>query len=184
VNLRFYVRRTVAGEVRRGVVFVREIVPRWAIAKVAQVCFGEKYIALPMTHKVIEPTSEGGRIQPNIVGATGKMERHPRRSERPAGASAHRIARGILHRALLGIRRRSEGGTLGVPRGTRPLAHLADASASFEGDVSELYGADAGGTLSGAPARFRPGGGRFDGGGALGPEALKDAGGRLPPRTS
>ena len=42
VNLRFYVRRTVAGEVRRGVVFVREIVPRWAIAKVAQVCFGEK----------------------------------------------------------------------------------------------------------------------------------------------
>ena len=41
VNLRFYVRRgangrTVDGEVRRGVVFVREIVPRWAIAAVAR----------------------------------------------------------------------------------------------------------------------------------------------------
>src|ERR1039458_6088794 len=35
VNLRFYVRRTAGGEVRRGVVFVREIVPRWAIAAVA-----------------------------------------------------------------------------------------------------------------------------------------------------
>lgn len=63
VNLRFYVRRVVGGEVRRGVAFVREIVPRWAIAKVAQVCYGERYVALPMKHKVVEPTSEGGRIQ-------------------------------------------------------------------------------------------------------------------------
>ena len=63
VNLRFYVRRRLGGEVRRGVVFVREVVPRWAIAKVAQVCYGERYVALPMAHKVIEPTSEGGRIQ-------------------------------------------------------------------------------------------------------------------------
>src|SRR5437879_1909670 len=34
-NLRFYVRRTHEGEVRRGVVFVREVVPRWAVAAVA-----------------------------------------------------------------------------------------------------------------------------------------------------
>ena len=32
VNLRFYVRRTVGDEARRGVVFVKEIVPRRAIA--------------------------------------------------------------------------------------------------------------------------------------------------------
>jgi uncharacterized protein YqjF (DUF2071 family) len=35
VNLRFYVRREELGEVRRGVVFVAEIVPRRAIAAVA-----------------------------------------------------------------------------------------------------------------------------------------------------
>jgi len=35
VNLRFYVRRQVSGSVRRGVVFVREIVPKRAIAAVA-----------------------------------------------------------------------------------------------------------------------------------------------------
>ena len=34
VNLRFYVRRCEATEVKRGVVFVREIVPRWLIAAV------------------------------------------------------------------------------------------------------------------------------------------------------
>jgi uncharacterized protein YqjF (DUF2071 family) len=52
VNLRFYVRRTVAGEVRRGVAFVREIVPRWAIAATARRAYNEPYIALPMRHEV------------------------------------------------------------------------------------------------------------------------------------
>ena len=36
VNLRFYVRRSVDGVVKRGVVFIREIVPRRAIAAVAR----------------------------------------------------------------------------------------------------------------------------------------------------
>ena len=41
VNLRFYVRRRVSGEIRRGVVFIREVVPRWAIAAVARAVYGE-----------------------------------------------------------------------------------------------------------------------------------------------
>lgn len=52
VNLRFYVRRKEGDELRRGVVFVREIVPRWAIAYVARTFYNEKYVALPMTHEV------------------------------------------------------------------------------------------------------------------------------------
>jgi uncharacterized protein len=43
VNLRFYVRRDTGGEVRRGVVFVKEIVPRTAIAWVARSFYGEPY---------------------------------------------------------------------------------------------------------------------------------------------
>src|SRR5258708_1289001 len=50
VNLRFYVRRTVGDEVRRGVVFVKEIVPRRAIAWIANAVYNEQYIALPMSH--------------------------------------------------------------------------------------------------------------------------------------
>jgi uncharacterized protein len=50
VNLRFYVRREVDGEVRRGVVFVKEIVPRAAIAAVANVLYGEPYEAMRMDH--------------------------------------------------------------------------------------------------------------------------------------
>jgi len=52
VNLRFYVRRQVGSEVRRGVVFIRELVPRRAIAFVARTFYKENYVALPMAHEI------------------------------------------------------------------------------------------------------------------------------------
>ena len=52
VNLRFYVRREVQGQLRRGVVFIKEIVPRLAIAWLARVLYNENYVALPMRHEV------------------------------------------------------------------------------------------------------------------------------------
>jgi uncharacterized protein len=52
VNLRFYVRKKSADTWRRGVVFVRELVPRRAIALVARAFYGERYLALPMKHKI------------------------------------------------------------------------------------------------------------------------------------
>ena len=51
VNLRFYVKRKVGDEVRRGVCFVKEIVPRWAIATVARVFYGEPYECWTMAHR-------------------------------------------------------------------------------------------------------------------------------------
>src|SRR5579862_1820772 len=52
VNLRFYVRRKVGGEDRRGVVFIAEIVPKRAVAFVARVAYGENYVCLPMKHSI------------------------------------------------------------------------------------------------------------------------------------
>lgn len=52
VNLRFYVRHNSGSEWRRGVVFVKELVPRRAIAWVARVAYGENYAALPMRHSI------------------------------------------------------------------------------------------------------------------------------------
>ena len=52
VNLRFYVRRKEGSEIRRGVVFIREIVPRRAIATLARNLYGERYVALPMRHRL------------------------------------------------------------------------------------------------------------------------------------
>ena len=52
VNLRFYVRRTVGSDVRRAVTFIRELVPRRAIATVAKLTYNEPYRALPMRHRL------------------------------------------------------------------------------------------------------------------------------------
>jgi len=52
VNLRFYVRKKSADTWRRGVVFIRELVPRRAIALVARAFYGENYLALPMKHAI------------------------------------------------------------------------------------------------------------------------------------
>lgn len=51
INLRYYVRRRVGGEVRRGVVFLREVVPRRAAALIANFLFHENYIARPMRNE-------------------------------------------------------------------------------------------------------------------------------------
>ncbi len=52
VNLRFYVKRKINGEERRGVVFISEIVPRAAIAIIANNLFHENYRSLPMKHSI------------------------------------------------------------------------------------------------------------------------------------
>jgi hypothetical protein len=61
VNLRFYVRRRGEDGVwRRAVVFVRELVPRRAIALVARWCYNEPYTAVPMRHEVVMAGAEDG----------------------------------------------------------------------------------------------------------------------------
>jgi uncharacterized protein YqjF (DUF2071 family) len=52
VNLRFYVRKKSANTWRRGIVFVRELVPRRAIATIARTFYGEPYLAVPMKHDI------------------------------------------------------------------------------------------------------------------------------------
>ncbi|HMX58036.1 MAG TPA: DUF2071 domain-containing protein [Leptospiraceae bacterium] len=50
INLRFYVKRKEGEETRRGVCFLKEIVPRYAIALVARKAYGERYVSHPMSH--------------------------------------------------------------------------------------------------------------------------------------
>jgi uncharacterized protein len=63
VNLRFYVRRKVNDEWRRGVVFVKEIVPRVAIAWTARALYGEHYVAVPMRHRIEQDDANPARMR-------------------------------------------------------------------------------------------------------------------------
>jgi uncharacterized protein YqjF (DUF2071 family) len=58
INLRYYVKRTVGDEVRRGVVFVREIVPRRAVAIVANRLYNENYVTRPMRSRLMMAGNE------------------------------------------------------------------------------------------------------------------------------
>ena len=62
VNLRFYVRRRVGEETRRGVVFVKELVPRFAIAAAARWLYNENYDAVPMSHEIALDDRGAGRV--------------------------------------------------------------------------------------------------------------------------
>src|SRR5690606_7641315 len=50
VNLRFYVKRFENNEWKRGVVFIKEIVPKPALTLVANIFYKEHYETLPMLH--------------------------------------------------------------------------------------------------------------------------------------
>lgn len=50
VNLRFYVRHREAGEWKRGVVFIKEFVPKPALTLIANIVYGEHYETLSMSH--------------------------------------------------------------------------------------------------------------------------------------
>jgi uncharacterized protein len=54
VNLRFYVRRGP----KRGVVFIQELVPKYAVAAVARLLFKENYSCVPMSHRI-----ESGKVE-------------------------------------------------------------------------------------------------------------------------
>lgn len=86
VNLRFYVRYKDGNEWKRGVVFISEIVPRPAIAWVANTLFGEHYISLPMQ---LSETLTGDQLQ---VSYNWKFRGRWNELSVEAGAHPHPLA--------------------------------------------------------------------------------------------
>lgn len=70
VNLRFYVKRMENGEWKRGVVFIREMVPKRALAFVANLMYKEHYETLKMKHSVTE--------NPNSIDFVYQWEKNKR----------------------------------------------------------------------------------------------------------
>jgi uncharacterized protein len=63
INLRFYVRRKADDGWHRGVVFVKEIVPRAAIALVARWLYNENYVALPTGNVIYRASDSSANIE-------------------------------------------------------------------------------------------------------------------------
>ena len=142
VNLRFYVRRETAGEVRRGVVFVKEIVPRAAIAWVARVLYNERYVALPMRHRVELPDPVGeGSGQVRYEWRTGsRWNRLAARVEGVAALRPEDSEECFITEHYWGYARQRDGSTLEY-RVEHPRWRVWRAVESeFDCDVEGLYG--------------------------------------------
>jgi uncharacterized protein YqjF (DUF2071 family) len=147
VNLRFYVRRSE----KRGVVFIRELVPKLAIAATARLFYGEKYSRVPMAHRIC--IGPGG----TVVEAEYSWGAGPRRCAMRLETTGENYlpADGSLSQFITehywGYAAQSDGGSTEYevrhPRWIVSSARLA----SFAGDAAHFYGPAFGKVLMGAP---------------------------------
>jgi uncharacterized protein YqjF (DUF2071 family) len=137
VNLRFYVRRRESEELRRGVVFIKEVVPRRAIAEVARFFYGEKYAQCRMRHKIWEGPAKAAEYEwrfqnrwyavsaaatsPPFLPSDGSMEQFI--TEHYGGYSVRRDGRCVEYRVS-----------------HEPWRVWRASSSAFKGDGDVLYG--------------------------------------------
>lgn len=150
VNLRFYVRRIVAGEVRKAVVFIRELVPRRAIALVARLGYNEPYRSVRMSHTVRLDPRSGGRVEYGwrLGDDHYRMAAAVSGPARPieAGGKAE-----FITEHYWGYTRQRDGSTLEyrVEHSRWPVWEPEETR--FEGDAERLYGTALGDVLSSPP---------------------------------
>jgi uncharacterized protein len=142
VNLRFYVRRRTSEGWRRAVVFVKELVPRAAIAMAARVFYGESYLAVPMSHR-IAVTGEGPAAI-RQVSYRWRYERQENEIRVTVRGDASEIAAGSQEEFITehywGYTRQRRGGTLEYQVEHPRWRAWTAVDARLEGDPARLYG--------------------------------------------
>jgi hypothetical protein len=142
VNLRFYVRRDAGAESRRGVVFIKEIVPRLAVALAARLLYHEPYAALPMRSVINAEGVERGEAG-HLYYGWGHIGRRLSLSASIGGPPAHPPQRSVeqfITEHYWGYNGRPGGRTLEY-RVDHPAWRVWQArSVALDGDVTTLYG--------------------------------------------
>ncbi len=149
VNLRFYVRREVGGDLRRAVVFVRELVPRRLIAWIARAWYNEPYRALPM-RRGSERTTPGQSLSYEWREPAGWVGMHAvtagDAAELVSGSKAE-----FITEHFWGYTRQRDGGTVEY-QVTHPRWRVwPSADIEVRGDLRQTYGATFGSILSDRP---------------------------------
>ena len=138
VNLRFYVRRQVGDESRRGVVFIAEVVPRVAIAAMARAVYGENYNSAPMRHRSENRgNARTVEFQWKVAGKwCGLWARCEGMGEHSAAGSLQEF----ITEHYWGYSAQRSGGCMEYRVAHVPWRVCSATQAGFEGDGSALYG--------------------------------------------
>jgi uncharacterized protein YqjF (DUF2071 family) len=139
MNLRFYVRRETDDGIRRGVVFLREIVPLPLVALVARLIYNEPYRTLPMRSSIETGTAPGVRYS---WRAGGKWHWCGARGSLPGSIPLAGTLEEFVTEHYWGYGRRKNGETLEYqvihPRWTV----WTSTSLEMDGDFGAAFGPD------------------------------------------
>jgi uncharacterized protein YqjF (DUF2071 family) len=151
VNLRFYVRREVEGEARRGVVFVREIVPRAAIAAIAWARYNEPYLARRMRSEVWRGApSETSHLSYEWKDAGRWSRLDLTVSGEPTTPGAGSEAQ-FISEHYWGYTRQRDGSTIEYRVAHAPWRVWTDATVDLTGDVGGVFGEEFAAVLHNVP---------------------------------
>jgi uncharacterized protein YqjF (DUF2071 family) len=140
VNLRFYVRRREGAELRRGVVFIRELVPQLAIAYLARLAYGEKYDSCPMQHK-ISRTETAISLAYSWLFDNERFRLSAAASGGPAYVAENSVENFITEH-YWGYSAQAGGASVEYRVSHERWRIWTAADAEFEGDVTSLYGTE------------------------------------------
>jgi len=150
INLRFYVKRREGNEIRRGVVFIAEIVPKRAIAFAARWFYGENYVRRPMAHSAL--TNES-KMEVEYSWRSGnqrcKLQAHA--TGTPSLPSEGSLEQFITEH-YWGYSRQPVGGTVEYHVSHVPWKVWHATRAGFSGDTNDLYGSELSKLLKQTPA--------------------------------
>lgn len=146
INLRFYVKRYEGDECRRGVAFIREIVPKYLIAQVARLVYGENYSCHPMRHRLTAKDTREyewgiGRRWCRLYAHGSGAPALPREGSVEAFIAEH----------YWGYSASRRGRSLEYRVSHTPWRIWISTEAGFEGDGTSTYGKALGGLLNRRP---------------------------------
>ncbi|HYW49316.1 MAG TPA: DUF2071 domain-containing protein [Gemmatimonadaceae bacterium] len=149
VNLRAYVRRRENGRWKRGVVFVRELVPRPAIAWTARLAYNEPYRAVRMRHR-IDFGADGGslRYEWRQAGAWQSVSGNVRGASHPIDPDGEI---GFITEHYWGYTAQRSGRTVEYAVAHPRWNVWPDTVTDFRCDVPAVYGQDWSDSLGAAP---------------------------------
>lgn len=152
VNLRLYVRRRDSDGWRRGVVFIKEIVPRRLIALIARRVYNEAYVALPMRHQVVLPTAAAprGSVRYEWLHA-GRWESLAAEITGTPAALVPGSEEAFITEHYWGYCRQRDGSTVEYGVEHAPWRVWAASNPRLDCDAAALYGPDFAPFLQGTP---------------------------------
>ena len=152
INLRFYVARDHAEGNRRGVVFIREVVPRRAIAVTARLLYNEPYVTQPTRCSIIRPSGTvRGRFAYGWKGPNGWNQLEASASGMPRVPRAESLERFITEHHW-GYNVQRSGSTMEYRVEHPAWGVWDDPAGELHADFTDLNTPDLGGYLQGAPA--------------------------------